>query len=58
MTNYYLVAACYDRKSGEYYAETDGYILATSASEARKLFKAQREEKLKLRVKVEHCEAA
>jgi hypothetical protein len=55
---YYLIAACYDRKSGEYYAESDGHVFAASASGARKMFKAQREAELKLRVEVEHCDVA
>ena len=57
MKKFYLIAACYE-KNGQYYAETDGHIVAVNAREARKQFKAQREASLKMRVKVEHCEAA
>lgn len=57
MKKFYLIAACYE-KDGTYFAETDGQIMAENARAARKKFKAQREASLKLRVKIEHCEAA
>jgi hypothetical protein len=57
MKKFYLIAACYE-KDGMYYAETDGFIVAVHAREARKKFKAEREASLKMRVKVEHCEVA
>lgn len=55
MTKYYLIAACYE-KNGSYFSETDGFVVAENAREARKKFKAEREASLKMRVKVEHCE--
>jgi hypothetical protein len=53
MKKYYIIAALYEKKGGQYFAEQDDTIVAPTAAEAKKIFKANAGKHF--RVKIETC---